>query len=205
MIFLTPDSGLRKHWQTALDCMDATVFPDFSTLQHSKHRSTTVWLDNTARGIPSWADPTWGSIIRDRALKIIFTSSAPSDDEAIAALDMGCVGYCQAFSDSGTLNNVFQVVQAGQVWVGPNLMQRLIKVANHAKNSTISPSTDWKTGLSQREIQVAILAANGASNQQIARECKISERTIKAHLSSIFQKMHVTDRLQMTLRVHGIS
>jgi DNA-binding NarL/FixJ family response regulator len=59
--------------------------------------------------------------------------------------------------------------------------------------------------LTQREREIANLAANGASNQLIADNCGISERTVKAHLSAVFTKLNVSDRLQLALRVHGIS
>ena len=51
---------------------------------------------------------------------------------------------------------------------------------------------------------MAVLAANGASNQAIATDCGISERTVKAHLTAVFEKLNLTDRLQLALRVHGI-
>ncbi|TXH88782.1 MAG: response regulator transcription factor [Rhodoferax sp.] len=205
MIFLTHDSGLLKHWQRALNRGKAPIFHSFAAFHDSKTAAQIVWIDSAVKDLPPWTDPAWASVFLQQRHKIIFTSSAPSDDEAITALDAGCTGYCHAFADVATLRNVLQVVESGQVWVGPSLLQRLIKVANHAKSSASTPSIHWQTGLSPREIQVATLAANGASNLQIASMCHISERTIKAHLSSIFQKMNVTDRLQMTLRVHGIS
>jgi DNA-binding NarL/FixJ family response regulator len=59
--------------------------------------------------------------------------------------------------------------------------------------------------LTTREREVALLAANGASNKTIASDCDITERTVKAHLAAIFEKLHLTDRLQLALRVHGIS
>ena len=67
------------------------------------------------------------------------------------------------------------------------------------------PAVQWDQGLTQREREVALLAANGASNSDIATECGISERTVKAHLTAVFAKINITDRLQLALRVHGIS
>jgi DNA-binding NarL/FixJ family response regulator len=58
--------------------------------------------------------------------------------------------------------------------------------------------------LTAREREIAKLAARGTSNLQIAETCDISERTVKAHMSSIFDKLSITDRLQLALRVHGI-
>ena len=205
MIFLTHDTGLVKHWQRAFNGEDYHVIEEFAKLESLSSPAQVIWIDSAVNCLPAWSHPTWHHVLHELKHQVVLTSSAPSDDEAISALDAGCVGYCHAFADQETLCNVLRVIKDGQVWVGPRLLQKLIKVANHAKaNIPLAPS-DWKTGLSQREIQVAELAANGATNLQIAKQCNISERTIKAHLSSIFQKMNVTDRLQMTLRVHGIS
>jgi len=58
--------------------------------------------------------------------------------------------------------------------------------------------------LSEREVQVARLIANGASNKEIADRLVITERTVKAHLTAIFEKLGVRDRLQLSLRVNGV-
>ena len=120
------------------------------------------------------------------------------------ALDVGCVAYCHAFSDASTLKQVKDVVEAGQVWIGKSLMQRLLHGINRLVPKSPTPDAAWRDGLTPREIEIAILAANGASNQAIAAQCAISERTVKAHLSAVFGKLIITDRLQLALRVHGI-
>ena len=58
--------------------------------------------------------------------------------------------------------------------------------------------------LSDREAQVAKFVAQGANNREIAQALQISERTVKAHLSAIFEKLGVRDRLQLSLRVNGL-
>ena len=59
--------------------------------------------------------------------------------------------------------------------------------------------------LTDREITVARYAASGQANAQIAEALGITERTVKAHLSAVFEKLGVSDRLQLALLVHGIS
>jgi DNA-binding NarL/FixJ family response regulator len=164
----------------------------------------TVWLDVGLPGTPPWADVQWQGILQRDVVRLVAAASSPQDDGAIAALDAGCSGYCHAFADAATLKQVVQVVQAGQVWIGKSLMHRLL----HGTRTLARPamaSSEWDQGLTQREKEVAILAANGASNLQIATDCSISERTVKAHLSAVFTKLNITDRLQLALRVHGIS
>jgi DNA-binding NarL/FixJ family response regulator len=136
-------------------------------------------------------------------LRVIATSSNPKDAQAVAALDAGCAGYCHAYAEAATLRQVAQVVQSGHVWIGAALMQKLIQTAQQAVTATPSEGL-WSEKLTSREFQVAQLVAKGSSNQEIAGQCDISERTVKAHLSAIFGKLGVTDRLQLALKVHGI-
>ena len=63
---------------------------------------------------------------------------------------------------------------------------------------------DWSAALSDRETQVARLVSAGASNKEIAENLLITERTVKAHLSAVFEKLGVRDRLQLSLRVNGL-
>ena len=131
-------------------------------------------------------------------------SSNPGDEEGIAALDAGCAAYCHAFSDLTTLRRIQQVVRAGNVWIGKKLMDRLLKNTATLGSKVTAKSIAWQSHLTSREIEVAELAANGASNTSIASQCNITERTVKAHLSAVFEKLHVKDRLQLALKVHGI-
>jgi len=175
-------------------------------LAMSPATSGMVWVDLALPFLPPWSDPRWSKLLKAAALKVVAASSIPHDAQAIPALDAGCAAYCHAFSDAQTLEQVKQVVAAGHVWIGPQLMQRLIQSANKAApKQAVAVDPTWDSVLTSREREIAILAANGASNQLIATGCGISERTVKAHLSAIFAKMNLTDRLQLALRVHGIS
>jgi DNA-binding NarL/FixJ family response regulator len=203
--YATHDVGLRTHWQKSLsrnNTPTACSFGELSALHLPE--GAVIWLDLTLPALPTWQSPDWHQLLQRRHYKVIATSSNPKDDEGIAALDAGCVGYCHAFADAGTLRQIRQVVLAGNFWIGPALMQRLIRSANQAVPMTQPPPESWSIPLTQREKQVATLAAKGASNLDIAATCGISERTVKAHLSAAFEKLGVADRLQLTLKVHGI-
>ena len=63
---------------------------------------------------------------------------------------------------------------------------------------------NWATPLTEREREVAQLAAVGDSNLSIALALGITERTVKAHLKAVFEKLDLSDRLQLALRVHGV-
>jgi len=207
-LLVSNDAGLLKHWCKSLHLkskgpIELCNFDEL--LQRARRKEDIVWLDMNLPDIPAWNSEIWRNLIQTKELRVIAASSNPTDTDAIAALDAGCVGYCHAYSDSATLIQISQVTKAGHVWIGTNLMQQLIQSANRAATlPTVLPNTAWQTTLTAREREIAKLAARGTSNLQIAETCDISERTVKAHMSSIFDKLSITDRLQLALRVHGI-
>jgi DNA-binding NarL/FixJ family response regulator len=204
-LFVTHDSGLLAHWQRALGKTKPIVISQID--EFFRHKSTmpcVVWMDLSIPMRPNWDSRAWSTVLRSDHIRVAAASSNPNDNEAMQALDAGCVAYCHAFSDASTLKQVRDVIEAGQVWIGKSLMQRLLHGVNRLVPKPPTPDAAWREGLTLREIEIAILAANGASNQSIADQCAISERTVKAHLSAVFGKLIITDRLQLALRVHGI-
>ena len=205
-ILVTQDFGLQTHWQKALHTYSTEVVGSFADLLlRARSGAGIVWLDNALRGLPGWDDPQWQTLLQQPGLRLVATASNPNDDAAIAALDAGCAGYCHAYAQAAILQQVAQVVATGYVWIGPTLMQRLIQGANRAATLAQTQANHWRSALTPRECEVTEMAAKGASNQEIAARCGISERTVKAHLSAIFEKLGVVDRLQLTLKVHGIA
>lgn len=204
-IFVTQDMGLLAHWQKAFGTSKQTVNARMEEfLQFRPAGPSIAWVDLSLAGTPLWTTAAWQVMLKSEHVRVIAASSNPKDDEAMLALDAGCAAYCHAFSDAATLKQVREVVDTGHVWIGKSLMQRLL----HGVNRMVPPppvqDSSWREALTQREIEVAVLAANGASNNAIAVQCQISERTVKAHLSAVFTKLNITDRLQLALRVHGI-
>ena len=204
-LLVSKDKGLLKHWRDALKIKSAVELESFAALkQLARRNGDVIWLDLKVGDVPPWASTEWNDLLHDKQMRIVAASSYPRDEEAIAALDLGCAGYCHAFSDPETLLQVHQVTMAGHVWIGQHLMQQLIQTANRAKPSIRSTPGAWDAELTVREREVARMAAHGASNLAIAEQCDITERTVKAHLSAVFEKLGVTDRLQLALKVHGI-
>ncbi|GAA5173328.1 response regulator transcription factor [Niveibacterium umoris] len=157
-------------------------------------------IDATLPDLPPFEDPRWQQL--SHSLRMVFASSQPNDAEGLGAIDAGCTGYCHAFASLEQLTQVLDVVEAGELWVGKSILNRLLKAVGTRAAPTAAPG--WAAGLTEREIEVARRAALGEANADIAIALSITERTVKAHLSSIFEKLGVSDRLQLALRVHGI-
>lgn len=159
-----------------------------------------VDVDHPAR--PQWADARWR--VWSGHLSLIVLSGDPNDAEGIAVMEAGASGYCHLYANEATLRQVVEVVASGELWVGRSLLTRLLKSVHSGLPATNARAGGWRTQLTEREIEVANMAAQGASNLGIAEVLGITERTVKAHLTSIFEKLDVADRLQLALKVHGV-
>lgn len=134
-------------------------------------------------------------------LRIILFSDRPGDDEGLTFLMAGIRGYCNTYMAQPLLAQAVRTVLDGEVWVGWSLMQRLIRAVG--AGAVPGAGGNGLEGLTARELDTARLVAGGASNKVIASELGITERTVKAHLGSIFQKTGTKDRLQLALLVNG--
>lgn len=136
--------------------------------------------------------------------QIFVLSNTPNDEEGLALLRFGIRGYANTHIDPGLLSRAIAVVRAGEVWVGRKLMTRLIEgSASRGRRRGDLESKRVLNLLTDREREIALLVSRGTSNKQIARELDITERTVKAHISSIFDKVGAQDRLQLALLVNG--
>lgn len=133
---------------------------------------------------------------------LVVLSDEPHDAEALAALAAGARGYCNAHAGPEFLRQVAGVVVQGGLWIGESLMTRLLTLVGGLP-TPFEARVDWAEKLTGRECEVARAVAKGASNKEIARHLGITERTIKAHLAAIFEKLGVRDRLRLALRVNG--
>jgi len=174
-----------------------------------------VWLSNT--------DAQWPQALRQILqakpdARVVLLSGVPEPTEGLRALNDGARGYTHAYGVPALLQEVALVIEHGGLWVGPDLLQRLVgstnaalaaqKAAGKAQASVAAnPGTASSTApsawtlLSAREAQVAREVSAGRSNKEVADKMFISERTVKAHLGAIFEKLGVRDRLQLVLRL----
>ena len=144
---------------------------------------------------------------RFKLVPCVVLSDLPTDEEAIAAFSAGARGYCNTHAFAQVLVQVAAVVLQGGLWIGESLMQRLVSATSRvqAQASAIGASAgpSWSKDLTGREKEVASTLAAGAANKEIARPRGITERPAKAHVGAIFDKLHVRDRLQLSLVVNG--
>jgi two-component system, NarL family, nitrate/nitrite response regulator NarL len=136
--------------------------------------------------------------------KIFLFSDRPDEDEGFTYLKQGIVGYANTYISPTRLNEAIRVVLSGSVWVGQAVMQRLIRetVARAEEIAATKVSHHKLKSLTPREHEIAEMVAKGQSNLEIAYNLSIAERTVKAHLSSIYVKTGAGNRLNLALMIN---
>lgn len=145
--------------------------------------------------------------------KVVVLTEVFQEDEEIALLRAGAKGCCRRGIDPDSLERVINVAQSGGVWVTRSLLPRLVLELRKATAAQQAPTPLKPSGgkqvaerlatLSSREREIVRLIVDGATNKEVASALQISERTVKGHLSNVFQKLGVTDRLKLVLLVRG--
>lgn len=139
------------------------------------------------------------------AVPCVVLADLPNDEQALAAFSDGARGYCNSHAGTSVLKLITEVVLQGGMWVGSSLLNRLVSgVSASIAAASLSKDALELEKLSRREREVAQAIANGASNKEIARLLSISDRTVKAHVTTIFNKLQVKDRLQLALKIKGL-
>lgn len=138
---------------------------------------------------------------------LVLLCDEPDEAVIMQALTAGAAGCCNTHAAPEVLNQVAMVVSNGGLWVGQSLLQRLVGSTGRilGQRPAEAKNDRWGALLSEREVQVAKQVACGASNKEIASLLSISERTVKAHLTSIFEKLGLRDRLQLSLKINGMT
>jgi DNA-binding NarL/FixJ family response regulator len=138
-----------------------------------------------------------------RSSGIFLFSDLPDEEEGLAFLKLGIVGYANTYISAERLSEAIQVVRNGAIWIGQKVMQRLIRDAyTLVTDETASDTNEILESMTKREQEIADLVTQGQTNLEIAANLDIAERTVKAHLSSIYEKTKTGNRLNLALLVN---
>jgi DNA-binding NarL/FixJ family response regulator len=132
-----------------------------------------------------------------RAVRVILLTAAAEKEQIVEALQLGARGVVLKDSATQILLKSIRAVMNGEYWVGresvSNLMQYLRTLVSPA-----GPQRN-KYRLTPRELEIVAAVVAGFANKEIAQYFKISEDTVKHHLSNIFDKVGVSSRLELAL------
>ncbi len=132
--------------------------------------------------------------------KIIILTASEDKNEFVQAMKLGCSGIVLKQTATELLYKSIRKVNAGEIWLDSHTTAAVMR--QFASPGRIAP-TDRKgrerSPLSQREREIVALVAQGFKNKEIAEKIFISEQTVKNHLHNIFDKLGVSDRLELAL------
>ena len=133
--------------------------------------------------------------------RTIVLSDTISEDAEWNLLKAGIRGFCPKDIKPDLLNQVLIAVNNGELWIRRSLTCRLIDELGKttSKNKAYRSHLGLLNTLTQREFDIAVRVGKGESNKEIAQTYAITERTVKAHLTEVYSKLGIADRLNLAL------
>ena len=137
--------------------------------------------------------------------KVILFAGPENRDEFVEAMKLGCSGVLHKDVPTALIEKSILKVHAGEIWLDSNTTAAVMrKFSNPAEANPPASVSNGKTSreraqLSQREREIIILIAQGYKNKEIAEKMFITEQTVKNHLHNVFDKLGVSDRLELAL------
>jgi two-component system, NarL family, nitrate/nitrite response regulator NarL len=136
-------------------------------------------------------------------VKVILFASAESKDEFVEAMKLGCSGILLKDSSTTLIEKSIHKVHAGEIWLDSTTTAAVIRqFASPSEFPAVHPNgktSRERAQLSQREREIIVLIAQGYKNKEIAEKMFITEQTVKNHLHNVFDKLGVSDRLELAL------
>ncbi len=136
--------------------------------------------------------------------KILFFASSEHKEEFVEAMKLGCSGVLLKDSPVHLIEKSIQKVFAGEIWLDSTTTAAVIRQFASPMEYSPAPHNNGKHNreraqLSQREREIIVLIAQGYKNKEIAEKMFITEQTVKNHLHNVFDKLGVSDRLELAL------
>jgi two-component system nitrate/nitrite response regulator NarL len=119
--------------------------------------------------------------------------------QIVEALLLGASGLLMKDSTTQLLFKAIQIVMSGQYWIGRDSVTDIVQTLRNFAGRIRDEGRQENFGLTPRELEVVCAVASGESNKDMAKRFRISDQTVKHHLTSIFGKLGVSQRLELAL------
>ena len=144
----------------------------------------------------------------NESTRIIVLTGVRDPETHQRAVSLGAMGVVQKEKAFEVLVRAIEQVNAGEAWIDPSLVARIVRQVSSAnKPKPLDYDGAKIASLTDREREVVTLIGDGLKNKEIADKLFISEWTVRHHITSIFSKLEVTDRVELILYAykHGLA
>jgi len=133
----------------------------------------------------------------DRSARVLLLTGKRDPDFQKRAVRLGAMGVLSKDSSVEVLVKAIKKIHAGEVWLDRSMLSVLLHERDETRER--NPAEEQIATLTKREREIIALIAEGLKNRQVGKRLFISETTVTHHLSSIFSKLEVSDRLELAL------
>jgi len=137
--------------------------------------------------------------VRRQSVKVAICSDVPNVQEMLECVRLGARAYCNSHMAPLHYHQLLDMLANGQSWFPPGLLEETFNLAQQAAGA--SAQQNPISALTARENEIARCVAEGMSNRHIADFLGISEATVKTHLTRIFRKLELKDRVGLVLHL----
>jgi len=139
----------------------------------------------------------------DTPPQVIVLTTYQADDQVLSALRAGASGFLLKHTPPAEIVNAVRLVAAGEAMLSPSVTRTLLSHLGNAQAAERRhAATERLAALTDREREVAVSVGSGASKAEVAASLFMSEATVKAHVSRLFTKLDVANRVQIAIVVH---
>jgi len=136
--------------------------------------------------------------------RVIVLTTFDDDEMVFDGLRAGAVGYLLKDAPSEKLAEAIRVAARGETFLQPSVAAKVVAEFARLTRKTAEPSSSLIEPLSERELEILRLIANGASNREIADTLFLAEGTVKNHVTNMLGKLGVRDRTQAAIKAKDI-
>lgn len=192
-IVFTPEIGLNKYFVKTINTSVVNDTESLKKFLNENPNSLLIFHNRNQENSFAFI----GLLMKEfSSLRILWLDDVPSYTKGTQYLKLGIKGYANVMMAPENIQQAIDVISGGNMWLYPEFMQEMIANMNPPKAKETNPHIK---ALSPAQLEVAKLVAEGKSNKEVAKAKNITERTVKAHLSAIYSKLEIGDRLSLAL------
>lgn len=198
VILYTLDASLLKEWKEKLnehELVSVLTHNDLlKEIHRNNHNVVCIEVSSFQKDIKEFIQDI---LIIHPDVKILILAKEPNFADGKEYLWLYARGYGNAHMLPIHFNDALETINRGDIWLYPEFIQNMIHVMT--KDVSSSKSVDALSKLTAKERDIADLVYRGFTNQEISDSMGITIRTVKAHMSAIFEKTGAKDRINLVL------